>query len=157
MFGTMENINRIQQNENWLVDGTFKVAPVLFYQVFTIHAMIYNKAVPFTAHLPRTNNSVEAWHRAFEQSVGCNHPSIFKLMDHFRFITLLFRFYNYNFFYLLIALLCRALLCRVFLRSFVGNLLRSFVGALLSCALLTGHQEKDIMPEKNCLIKINKI
>jgi len=84
MFGTMENINGIQQNEHWFVDGTFKVAPVLFYQVFTIHAMIYNKAVPFTAHLPRTNNSVEAWHRAFEQSVGCNHPSIFKLIDHFR-------------------------------------------------------------------------
>ncbi|KAL3847168.1 hypothetical protein ACJMK2_018094 [Sinanodonta woodiana] len=42
----MDNINSLQQNEHWLVDGTFRVAPVIFYQVFTIHALIDNKAVP---------------------------------------------------------------------------------------------------------------
>jgi hypothetical protein len=236
MFGTMENINRLHSNEHWFMDGTFKVAPELFYQVFTIHALIDSKAVPLiycliqdkaeatyrrvlerikelrpdlnpasimcdfekathnaiqhvfpNAHLvgclfhlgqclwrkvqelglsqlyhdneefriavkmmlalsfvpandvvasfddlveasqeeivpladywedtyigrrrrnrranprfavemwnvhdrvnenlPRTNNSVEAWHRAFQQTVDCNHPSIFKLINHFR-------------------------------------------------------------------------
>ncbi|KAL3854324.1 hypothetical protein ACJMK2_013598 [Sinanodonta woodiana] len=35
-------------------------------------------------NLPRTNNSVEAWHRAFQQTADCHHPSIFKLINHFR-------------------------------------------------------------------------
>ncbi|KAL3886733.1 hypothetical protein ACJMK2_026711 [Sinanodonta woodiana] len=46
MLGTTENINRLQSSEHWFVDGTFKVAPELFYQVFTIHALIDSKAVP---------------------------------------------------------------------------------------------------------------
>lgn len=35
-------------------------------------------------NLPRTNNSVEAWHRAFQQTVDCHHPSIYNLIAHFR-------------------------------------------------------------------------
>ncbi|KAL3877189.1 hypothetical protein ACJMK2_034930 [Sinanodonta woodiana] len=35
-------------------------------------------------NLPRTNNSVEAWHRAFQQTLDCNHPSVYKLINHFR-------------------------------------------------------------------------
>ena len=31
--------------------------------------------------LPRTNNAVEGWHRAFQTSVGASHPSIFKLIE----------------------------------------------------------------------------
>jgi len=31
----------------------------------------------------RTNNSVEAWHRAFQQTVDCHHPSIHNLIAHF--------------------------------------------------------------------------
>ncbi|KAL3863532.1 hypothetical protein ACJMK2_005284 [Sinanodonta woodiana] len=46
MFGTTENINRLQSSEHWFVDGTFKVAPEVFYQIFTIYALIDSKAVP---------------------------------------------------------------------------------------------------------------
>src|SRR6218665_2866853 len=35
-------------------------------------------------NLPRTNNSEEVWHRAFQQTEDCNHPSVFKLINHFR-------------------------------------------------------------------------
>lgn len=35
-------------------------------------------------NLPRTNNSVEAWHRSFQQTVDCHHPSVYKLVEHFR-------------------------------------------------------------------------
>ena len=31
--------------------------------------------------LPRTNNAVEGWHRAFQTSVCASHPSIFKLIE----------------------------------------------------------------------------
>ena len=34
--------------------------------------------------LPRTNNPVEAWHQSFQQTVDCHHPSVYKLVDHFR-------------------------------------------------------------------------
>ena len=35
-------------------------------------------------NLSRINNSVEAWHRAFQQTVDCNYPSVYKLTNHFR-------------------------------------------------------------------------
>ncbi|XP_042146110.1 uncharacterized protein LOC121835725 [Ixodes scapularis] len=31
--------------------------------------------------LPRTNNSVEIWHRVFQNSIGAYHPTVFKLLD----------------------------------------------------------------------------
>jgi hypothetical protein len=31
--------------------------------------------------LPRTNNAVEGWHRAFQTSVGASHPSIYNLIE----------------------------------------------------------------------------
>jgi hypothetical protein len=34
--------------------------------------------------LPRTNNSVEGWHNAFQSSVACHHPTVYTLVDHFR-------------------------------------------------------------------------
>lgn len=34
--------------------------------------------------LPRTNNSVEAWHLSFQQTVDCHHPSVYKLVEHLR-------------------------------------------------------------------------
>ena len=37
MFGTQRNLDMLVDNGNWFVDGTFKVAPHLFYQVHTIH------------------------------------------------------------------------------------------------------------------------
>ena len=35
-------------------------------------------------NLPRTNNSVEAWHRAFQQTIDGDHPSVYKLVEQFR-------------------------------------------------------------------------
>jgi hypothetical protein len=31
--------------------------------------------------LPRTNNSVEAWHCSFQASIQCSHPTLWKLID----------------------------------------------------------------------------
>lgn len=35
-------------------------------------------------NLPRTNNSVEAWHNSFKTSVACHHPAVNKLIDHLK-------------------------------------------------------------------------
>src|SRR5277367_4149425 len=34
--------------------------------------------------LPRTNNSVEGWHHAFQNSIDCDHPSVYKLIENFK-------------------------------------------------------------------------
>jgi hypothetical protein len=34
--------------------------------------------------VPHTNNSVEAWHQSFQQTVDCHYPSVYKLVDDFR-------------------------------------------------------------------------
>lgn len=46
IFGTRANVECLKNNENWFVDGTFSVAPNIFTQLFTIHALINNKVVP---------------------------------------------------------------------------------------------------------------
>ena len=46
LFGTEQNLMLLGRHAHWFVDGTFAVAPLLFYQVFTIHSLINNKAVP---------------------------------------------------------------------------------------------------------------
>ena len=35
------------------------------------------------SNLPRTNNSVEAWHHVFQKSLGCYHPTVNKLIAQF--------------------------------------------------------------------------
>ena len=42
---------------------------------------VYNRILE---DLPRTNNSVEGWHRAFQQTIDCHYPSVYKLIDQFR-------------------------------------------------------------------------
>lgn len=32
-------------------------------------------------NLPRTNNSVESWHRVLQSSLGASHPTVFKLLE----------------------------------------------------------------------------
>ena len=33
---------------------------------------------------PRTNNSIEGWHRSFQQTINCHHPSVCKLIEYLR-------------------------------------------------------------------------
>ena len=39
IFGTMRNVEMLNASQIWLADGTFKTAPVLFSQVYTIHGL----------------------------------------------------------------------------------------------------------------------
>ena len=42
---------------------------------------IYDRIV---RNLPKTNNAVEGWHRAFQTSLGYNHPTIYKFVEFLR-------------------------------------------------------------------------
>nr|XP_033788082.1 uncharacterized protein LOC117354520 isoform X1 [Geotrypetes seraphini] len=46
IFSTQANINILEQNGHWFMDGTFKVAPELIVQMFTIHAFVDHRALP---------------------------------------------------------------------------------------------------------------
>jgi len=46
IFGTDSNLDQLNINKHWFVDGTFSVAPQMYYQVFTLHTLINNKALP---------------------------------------------------------------------------------------------------------------
>ena len=46
MFGTNANLDLMVQSENWFADGTFKVTPPLFAQLYTIHRVRYNNVIP---------------------------------------------------------------------------------------------------------------
>ena len=39
-FSTDEMLRLLQENRHWMADGTFKVVPNLFYQLFTVHAIL---------------------------------------------------------------------------------------------------------------------
>lgn len=46
MFGTRTNVDLLKEFRHWCVDGTFKVAPQFFSQMYTIHSLIDGKAIP---------------------------------------------------------------------------------------------------------------
>ena len=46
---------------------------------FAISLWNMNQRVQYK--LPRTNNAVEGWHRAFQTSAGASHPSIYNLIE----------------------------------------------------------------------------
>ena len=45
---------------------------------------VWNVNARVAQYLPRTNNRVEAWHRAFQKTVGYVHPTVYKLIEAIR-------------------------------------------------------------------------
>ncbi|XP_076045816.1 uncharacterized protein LOC143028060 [Oratosquilla oratoria] len=46
IFSTDQFLQTLHDSEHWMCDGTFKVSPSLFYQVYTVHALIRNNVLP---------------------------------------------------------------------------------------------------------------
>ena len=46
LFSTARNLEYLSQSRNWFADGTFKSAPPLFQQLYTIHVLKCNKVIP---------------------------------------------------------------------------------------------------------------
>jgi hypothetical protein len=46
IFGTNENVKVLMNNRNWFMDGTFKVSPKIFYQLYTIHCLVDGNVIP---------------------------------------------------------------------------------------------------------------
>lgn len=60
IFGTNESLTWLRDNRHWLADGTFKTAPSIFLQIFTVHALIKESVIPCIYAL-LTNKSEETY------------------------------------------------------------------------------------------------
>ena len=49
-------------------------APTFLNQIWNVFHRTFDE-------LPRTNNSIEGWHRNFQTTVGVNHPSLWRFLD----------------------------------------------------------------------------
>ena len=58
MFATEGNLRQLGRSKTWYADGTFKVCPSLFYQLFTMHAMIGGMVVPLVYVLLQNKSEV---------------------------------------------------------------------------------------------------
>ena len=56
IFVTQQGIHFLSNNSHWFMDGTFKLCPEIFYQIYTIHALNNNQVFPCVfALLPNKN------------------------------------------------------------------------------------------------------
>ena len=46
IFGTDRTINLLLHSPHWFMDGTFKIVPELFYQLYTVHALTGGNVIP---------------------------------------------------------------------------------------------------------------
>ncbi|CAF2981208.1 unnamed protein product [Rotaria socialis] len=46
IFTTKSNLSALKQSKHWFADGTFKVCPNDFYQLFTLHALMTSTIIP---------------------------------------------------------------------------------------------------------------
>lgn len=66
IFGTHANLTILQDFKHWAVDGTFKVAPQYFVQLYTIHVLIDGKALPMV-YAFTTNKQESTYRRILEK------------------------------------------------------------------------------------------
>ncbi|XP_030072563.1 FLYWCH-type zinc finger-containing protein 1 [Microcaecilia unicolor] len=71
MFGTMENLQILEENNHWFIDGTFKISPELFFQVFSIHALVDKSALPLV-YVLMMDKKEETYVRVFRKLVELN-------------------------------------------------------------------------------------
>lgn len=59
VFGTHDNLKRLQEATHWLMDGTFETTPPHYQQVFTIHAFVGGKLIPLIYCLLISKSTIE--------------------------------------------------------------------------------------------------
>ena len=74
IFGTKESLTWLKENRHWLADGTFKTAPSIFFQIFTIHALIKESIIP-CIYVLLTNKSEKTYKVVFDKLISIE-PSL---------------------------------------------------------------------------------
>ena len=66
VFGSPDGVSLLQRSGNWFCDGTFKVVPEIFYQLYTVHALTGTNVFPcIYALLP--NKTQVTYNRLFRE------------------------------------------------------------------------------------------
>jgi hypothetical protein len=65
IFSTRKNLQLLAQSRHWYSDGTFKVVPPLFDQLYTIHGVKYNNVIP-SVFILMPNRRENTYERVFE-------------------------------------------------------------------------------------------
>lgn len=66
IFASPEQLQILQSSSDFLVDGTFKVVPAVFYQLYIIHAIYRDHVVPVIYALLR-KKSGETYHQLIDE------------------------------------------------------------------------------------------
>ncbi|CAF1516519.1 unnamed protein product [Rotaria sordida] len=66
IFTTKTNLSILKQNKHWFADGTFKVCPDDYYQLFTLHAMMTDAIIPLVYGL-LIGKSAQDYNSSFEK------------------------------------------------------------------------------------------
>ena len=66
IFGSPDAVTLLEQSADWFGDGTFKTVPEIFYQLYTVHALVSNNVFPcIYALLP--NKTQATYTRLFQE------------------------------------------------------------------------------------------
>ena len=65
IFGTNRTMTLLQQSPHWFMDGTFKIVPELFYQLYTVHALSSGDVIP-CLYVLLPNKTNETYGRLFQ-------------------------------------------------------------------------------------------
>ena len=66
IFATQQGIHFLSSNSNWFMDGTLKLCPEIFYQIYIIRALNNNQVFPCVfALLPNKNE--DTYNRLFRE------------------------------------------------------------------------------------------
>ncbi|CAF1687498.1 unnamed protein product, partial [Adineta ricciae] len=69
-------MTRLSASDHWHADGTFKVAPKLFYQLYSIHGHIHGRTFPLLyAFLPGKSNDIYSEFFDVVQQHISKHPA----------------------------------------------------------------------------------
>jgi hypothetical protein len=73
IFGTVQALQLLANSEDWFGDGTFKVCPEVFFQLYTIHAKVGERVLPcIYALLP--NKQEVTYNRLFSEILSAVEP-----------------------------------------------------------------------------------
>lgn len=79
IFGTDQCLDLLRQSDHWFGDGTFSVSPLIFFQVYTIHAVHHGRVIPcIYALLPnKTGPTYDRLFRELQTHLNGHAPTDF--------------------------------------------------------------------------------
>ena len=100
IFATSSGIELLSNSDHWFCDGTFSSCPEIFYQLYTIHAMLQNHQFVYFTHFCQTkvnqltNGSLKNWkqfcQKNYDRFRNCSQERPYKAEKKYRDKFLLF-------------------------------------------------------------------